>query len=273
VPAGVPPFLKVASGGMPLAVTTDGRLWALPAHGTGTTPQPDRPPAGTRLVFAVSRPGGGSTSDLAVLRLGQGGVVLFVGNSRGLRPAFVPPGVFSPPTWVPQDGLLIARGGDPALTMVQTNGSARRIGAPGLPLADGVAHVLAVVGKVGRRQLWIGRLARSSTGGSPGQVVRADGWEPIGGQFADVADAAWSGDLELTVLTGGGRDAGRLWRWKLSSALVLEALPTTGLPVAADTMTDASGQQPLVTARGRVWRLDGSRWTDVADGTSVRYPS
>ncbi|MGZ4666707.1 MAG: LpqB family beta-propeller domain-containing protein, partial [Frankiaceae bacterium] len=129
--------------------------------------------------------------------------------------------------------------------------------------ADG-ARVVAVAGPLGSRRLYLGRVAR------PGNSITLSGWTAVTADGLDVADAAWSGALDLVVLGDSGGRRG-LWRLSLDSLTPLTALEAPALPCVPTSIAAAPQRPILIGCGGRIWSWHEASWSAVAAGDLPAY--
>ena len=232
----------------------------------------------------------GGAPRIAVLMAVGGGVLTpaQVGANGSSEPV-APPGHYAAATWLRSAGLLTVtateaepllapqaafeRAGSGGTPGESAGEEPLKVTAPGLadlgPVvalvasADG-ARVMAVAGPPGSRRLYLGRVAR------PGNSITLSGWTAVTADGLDVADAAWSGALDLVVLGDSGRRRG-LWRLSLDSLTPLTALEAPALPCVPTSIAAAPQRPILIGCSGRIWSWHEASWTAVAAGDLPAY--
>jgi hypothetical protein len=287
-PAEVPPALRPVLDGPTYAVAGNGSLLRVQPPAPGEPPAGIEPVGGApgRLVSAVADPGG--SGSLAVLQQDRKGTRLFLGPLGDLRPAFVPPGPFVGPSWLPGRGVVVVaptgpRGRFLQLLLVSHTGVVMPLTAPVLGLL-GIPRELAVSPDGSRLLLRTGPVdAARPTGGQPstlwmariavrGGRPEAEGWTALTTGLDDVAAPSWSSPTQivLTGRLGGGPPA--LWRVSIDRLADPERIQVDGLPGVPSIVSAASGRSLLVVAGGVLWRQDGERWTGLGPARSVAQP-
>jgi hypothetical protein len=114
--------------------------------------------------------------------------------------------------------------------------------------------------------IWLGRIAGRN--GTP----TAEGWVEVASGLDQVGQVSWSSPTELTVTGRREGSPSGLWRFDLGRLTDPVRIPTEGLPTLPGVVSAAPGRSLLVLAAGRLWRLDGERWTDLAPVRAVAQP-
>jgi hypothetical protein len=281
-PATVPTGLRPVQDGPTYALSPSGGLMQV------QVPAPGEPPAGVvgvpgtpgHLVSAVADPSG--SGGVAAVQFTAAGLRLLVGPADDLRPAPVPPGALVGPSWLPGSGVVIVAPG-PRLLLVPPAGAARTMASPLLGLL-GVPREVAVspdgsrlLLRTGpadpdhpahgeRTELYLARIAVRD--GAP----VAEGWTPVETGVDAVASPAWTSATEFVVTGRRAGSARGLWRVPIDRLADPERVPLRNLPSAPSVVTAAIGRPLLAVADGRLWRLDGDGWTDLAPARSVAQP-
>lgn len=287
VGASEPPGLSPAAAGPTYAVGPDGALLRLEdaqpgGTATGVLGVPGGP---TRLLAAVPDPSGSSM--LAVIQRSGNASRLLTGPLGALRPTPVQSERLIGPSWLPGRGVVVVAGagatapaGPPRLLLTTPAGEV-------VPLADlapfGDVQDMAVSPDGTRIVLRAAQPAGAGTpgGGSAvwvGRIGRKDGRPAVDGWFRwatgldDVGHVSWSGQTSLVVT--GRREGGgpALWRLALDRLTDPERIALEGLPGVPTQVSAAPGRDLLAIAGGGLWRLDGERWTRLADAQAVAQP-
>jgi hypothetical protein len=260
----------------PDAVPVDavGHYLSAGALHTATTGTPTPGPAGSGAYAldsaAVSaEPRTGKLTTLAGVRLGPGGATLLIGAYDGDLAIALTAGSLTAPTvaatrsefWVVRDGTSVVRvpAGAPPQAVSATT-------LPGLGVAkvlrlspDGVRAALVIDGP-GGPALYVTTVVRAEDGSVGLRDLR-----PIAPTLSRVVDVAWRDSGELLVLAQNGGEAGNAPYSVGVDGWGLSALPTAGLPSQAASIAAAPTRQPLVSAGGTIWQLNGGTW-----GTLIR---
>jgi hypothetical protein len=241
---------------------------------TVTTGEPTPGPAGAG-AYALSsasvsaEPRTGKLTTVAGVRTDPGGATLLIGPYDGALGVALTAGSLTAPTvaatrsefWVVRDGTSVVR--------VPAGAPPQAVSAPTLPglgvakvlrlAPDGVRAALVIDGP-GGPTLYVTTVVRAEDGSVGLRDLR-----PIAPSLSRVVDVAWRDSGELLVLAENGGEDGNVPYSVGVDGWNLNALPTAGLPSQATAIAAAPTRQPLVSAGGTLWQLNGGTW-----GTLIR---
>lgn len=201
-----------------------------------------------------------------VRRTPAGGVTLFVGPVRALRPS-VSGSSLTPPTWgSAADEVWTVKDGE-EVVLVPVHGGATRVVAAlsrigpvrALRLSRDGTRVALVAGPAGRERLHVGVVIRDNG------AVRVEGLRELDVGESPVSDASWSDALTLVALVRAGQQDSGLYTVGVGGVTSGRLVVTLGLP-GPPAAVAAAPQLPLLTlAAGAVWRTPATdeRWTRV----------
>jgi hypothetical protein len=214
-------------------------------------------------------------STVAALRTNGHRITLLTGPADGrLRPRLSGLSL-SAPAFDPQGDVFVSRltGSSSRLVEVPTGAGPRSVRVPAAIAAAGISElaisrdgsrIAMIVGPAGRTELMVavlGSVRGTTAVMNPRLVVSS---------AADVSGLAWAGGNQIvtTVAESGNRRAvieTDVDGYQHSSA------GGVGLPDNPTQVAAAPGQQMLVTARGGIWALSGTRWRPVSRGDDPSY--
>lgn len=164
--------------------------------------------------------------------------------------------------WVVRDGTDVVR--------IQSGDSPREVAAPTLPelgearvlqlSPDGVRAAVVITRPNGPR-LFVGVVVRDED-----STVALRDLREVAPSLSDVVDVAWRDSGHVIVLAGDAAEDGIEPYVVGIDGWGLDEVSTAGLPAQPSSVAAAPTRSPLVSADGRIWRLNGSTWVTIVPG-------
>jgi hypothetical protein len=311
VDASIPAEFVAGSSGPVLAVDATGRLISVDGSRTRAVKWHGADPGA--LLDPISAPGG---KRMVALRASPAGYQLIIADLSGASDSTVtatlvrsetiagtatttagPSATVLRPQWLDPSRLLVAINGSSARVLLvdAAGGASRPVYAPTLAALGSLSafavsrdgtRVIAVAGPVGARKVYLARLTDASTQPDGAGQLLLDGWTQVPSSLPDVAAAAWSGDLGVTVLGAAAKSAvdptGGLRVEDLSLDGVPDPNVQPALPAAVNaeafagggalTLSSAPGREDLVSTGFATWTLQRGRWVRSGAFRAPAYP-